>query len=157
MQNIHESNWRQRQLPMIMLPISTEHSTLNNLDMPRILQEYLHSRLATRPVFSPEHMDVFFVCSGCTKKNIHIFVWTAEITRNTFCRTCRHLQKSSRWHYELPMEKKVPWNGAVSMRSRAGSWETLSICITLRHNQGAPADVHANALGILIICQFPLG
>ena len=27
-------------------------------------------------------------------------------------------------HYELPMEKKVPWNGAVSMRSRAGSWET---------------------------------
>ena len=59
-------------------------------------------------------------------------------------------------HYELPMEKKVPWNGAVSMRSRAGSWETLSICITLRHNQGAPADMHANALGILIICRFPL-
>ena len=28
-------------------------------------------------------------------------------------------------HYELPMEKKVPWNGAVSMRSRTGSWETL--------------------------------
>ena len=56
-------------------------------------------------------------------------------------------------HYELPMEKKVPWNGAVSMRSRAGSWETLSICITLRHNQGAPADMHA---GILIICRFPL-
>ena len=27
-------------------------------------------------------------------------------------------------------KKKVPWNGAVSMRSRAGSWETLSICIT---------------------------
>ena len=61
-----------------------------------------------------------------------------------------------RAHYELPMEKKVPWNGAVSMRSRAGSWETLSICITLRHNQGAPADMHANALGILIICRFPL-
>ena len=59
-------------------------------------------------------------------------------------------------HYELPMEKKVPWNGAVSMRSRAGSWETLSICITLRHNQGAPPDMHANALGILIICRFPL-
>ena len=59
-------------------------------------------------------------------------------------------------HYELPMEKKVPWNGAVSMRSRAGSWETLSICITLRHNQGAPADMHANALGIIIICRFPL-
>ena len=59
-------------------------------------------------------------------------------------------------HYELPVEKKVPWNGAVSMRSRAGSWETLSICITLRHNQGAPADMHANALGILIICRFPL-
>ena len=59
-------------------------------------------------------------------------------------------------HYELPMEKKVPWNGAVSMRSRAGSWETLSICITLRHNQGAPADMHANALGFLIICRFPL-
>ena len=59
-------------------------------------------------------------------------------------------------HYELPMEKKVPWNGAVSMRSRAGSSETLSICITLRHNQGAPADMHANALGILIICRFPL-
>ena len=59
-------------------------------------------------------------------------------------------------HYELPMEKKVPWNGAVSMRSRAGSWEILSICITLRHNQGAPADMHANALGILIICRFPL-
>ena len=53
-------------------------------------------------------------------------------------------------------KKKVPWNGAVSMRSRAGSWETLSICITLRHNQGAPADMHANALGILIICRFPL-
>ena len=61
-----------------------------------------------------------------------------------------------RMHYELPMEKKVPWNGAVSMRSRASSWETLSICITLRHNQGAPADMHANALGILIICRFPL-
>ena len=59
-------------------------------------------------------------------------------------------------HYELPMEKKVPWNGAVSMRSRAGSWETLSICITLRHNQGAPADMDANSLGILIICRFPL-
>ena len=59
-------------------------------------------------------------------------------------------------HYELPMEKKVPWNGAVSMCSRVGSWETLSICITLRHNQGAPADMHANALGILIICRFPL-
>ena len=59
-------------------------------------------------------------------------------------------------HYELPMEKKVPWNGAVSMRSRAGSWETLSICIALRHNQGAPADMHANALGILIISRFPL-
>ena len=59
-------------------------------------------------------------------------------------------------HYELPMEKKVPWNGAVRMRSRTGSWETLSICITLRHNQGAPADMHANALGILIICRFPL-
>ena len=59
-------------------------------------------------------------------------------------------------HYELPMEKKVPWNGAVSMRSRVGSWETLSICITLRHNQGAPADMHKNALGILIICRFPL-
>ena len=59
-------------------------------------------------------------------------------------------------HYELPMEKKVPWNGAVSMRSRVGSWETLSICITPRHNQGAPADMHANALGILIICRFPL-
>ena len=59
-------------------------------------------------------------------------------------------------HYELPMEKKVPWNGAVSMRSRAGSWETLSIYITLRHKQGAPADMHANALGILIICRFPL-
>ena len=28
-------------------------------------------------------------------------------------------------HYELPMEKKVPWNGAVSMRSRAGSSETF--------------------------------
>ena len=56
----------------------------------------------------------------------------------------------------FPMENKVPWNGAVSMRSRAGSWETLSICITLRHNQGAPADMHANALGILIICRFPL-
>ena len=60
------------------------------------------------------------------------------------------------FHYELPMEKKVPWNGAVSMRSRTGSWETLSICITLRHNQGAPADMHANALEILIICRFPL-
>ena len=59
-------------------------------------------------------------------------------------------------HYELPMEKKVPWNGAVSMRSRAGSWETLLICITQRHNQGTPADMHANALGILIICRFPL-
>ena len=59
-------------------------------------------------------------------------------------------------HYELPMEKKVPWNGAVSMRSRTDFWETLSICITLRHNQGAPADMHANALGILIICRFPL-
>ena len=59
-------------------------------------------------------------------------------------------------HYELPMEKKVPWNGAVSMRSRAGSWDSLSICITLRHNQGAPAGMHANALGILIICRFPL-
>ena len=59
-------------------------------------------------------------------------------------------------HYELPMEKKVPWNGAVSMRSRAGSWETLSICIALRHNQGAPADMHSNALGILIISRFPL-
>ena len=59
-------------------------------------------------------------------------------------------------HYELPMEKKVLWNGAVSMRSRAGSWETLSIFITLRHNQGAPAVMHANALGILIICRFPL-
>ena len=58
-------------------------------------------------------------------------------------------------HYELPMEKKVPWNGAVSMRSRVGSRETLSICIKLRHNQGAPADMHANALGILIICRFP--
>ena len=46
--------------------------------------------------------------------------------------------------------------GTVSMRSRAGSWETLSICITLRHNQGAPADMHANALGFLIICRFPL-
>ena len=44
-------------------------------------------------------------------------------------------------HYEIPMEKKVPWNGAVSMRSRAGSWESLSICITLRHNQGAPAEM----------------
>ena len=63
---------------------------------------------------------------------------------------------NSSQHYELPMEKKVPWNGAVSMRSRAGSWETLSICITLRHNQGAPADMHANALWILIICRFPL-
>ena len=65
-------------------------------------------------------------------------------------------ESRSTHHYELPMEKKVPWNGAVSMRSRAGSWETLSICITLRHNQGAPADMHANALGILIICRFPL-
>ena len=58
--------------------------------------------------------------------------------------------------YELPMEKKVSWNGAVSMRSPAGSSETGPICIMARHNQGAPADVHANALGILIICQFPL-
>ena len=66
------------------------------------------------------------------------------------------MEANTTWHYELPMEKKVPWNGAVSMRSRAGSWETLSICITLRHNQGAPADMHANALGILIICRFPL-
>ena len=67
-----------------------------------------------------------------------------------------HVQNKSTSHYELPMEKKVPWNGAVSMRSRAGCWETLSICITLRHNQAAPADMHANALGILIICRFPL-
>ena len=59
-------------------------------------------------------------------------------------------------HYELPMEKKVPWNGAVSMHSRAGSWKTWSICIMLRHNRWAPADMHANALGILIICRFPL-
>ena len=59
-------------------------------------------------------------------------------------------------HYELPMEKKVLWNGAVSMRSRAGSWETWSICITLRPNQKAPADMHANALEILIICRVPL-
>ena len=47
--------------------------------------------------------------------------------------------------------KNVPWNGAVSMRSCAGLWETWSICITLRHNLGAPADIHVNALGILII------
>ena len=51
-------------------------------------------------------------------------------------------------------KKKVPWNGAVSMHSRAGSWETWSICITLRNNRGAPTDMHANVLGILIICRF---
>ena len=80
-------------------------------------------------------------------------------TSNVRCTTSQDLNVSRlilQLHYELPMEKKVPWNGAVSMRSRAGSWETLSICITLRHNQGAPADMHANALGILIICRFPL-
>ena len=65
-----------------MLPISTEHNTLNNLDMLRTLQEYLNNILGTRPVFPPEHMDVFFVCSGCTKKNINILLWTAVITGN---------------------------------------------------------------------------
>ena len=51
--------------------------------------------------------------------------------------------------------KNVPWNGAVSLRSRTGPWETWSIRITLRYNRGAPADIHANALGILIICLQP--
>ena len=53
---------------MTVLPISTEHNTLNNLDMPRTFQEYLNNRLGTRPLFSPEHMDVFFVCSGAQRK-----------------------------------------------------------------------------------------
>ena len=57
---------------------------------------------------------------------------------------------------EATNQKKVPWNGAVNMRSHAGSWETWSICRTLRHNWGTPADMHANVLGILIIYWFPL-
>ena len=48
--------------------------------------------------------------------------------------------------------RKVPWNGAVSMRSCGGSWETWPICIAICHFfRGAPADRHANVLGILII------
>ena len=54
------------------------------------------------------------------------------------------------------MEKKVPWNGALRMCNRAGSWETKWICITLRHNLGAPADIHGDAMGIPLICWFPL-
>ena len=82
--------------------------------------------------------------------NIYCFIW------NVIAHASPKYDGGITKHYELPMEKKVPWNGAVSMRSRAGSWETLSICITLRHNRGAPADMYANALGILIICRFPL-
>ena len=57
-----------------------QHNTLNNSDMPRTLQKYLNNRFGTSPVFSPEHMGVFFVCSGCAKKNINIVLWTAMIT-----------------------------------------------------------------------------
>ena len=32
-------------------------------------------------VFSPEHMDVFFVCSRRTKKNINILLWTMKAYR----------------------------------------------------------------------------
>ena len=83
------------------------------------------------------------------------FLWLSRYSE-TFLRTfITHMHIQS-FTMNFQWKKKVPWNGAVSMRSRAGSWETLSICITLRHNQGAPADMHANALGILIICRFPL-
>ena len=76
-------------------------------------------------------------------------MWQGEYENVQFA-LCNDYTMNFQW------KKKVPWNGAVSMRSRAGPWETLSICITLRHNQGAPADMHANALGIQIICRFPL-
>ena len=36
METIHGCSWH-HWLPMIMVPLSTEHSTLNNLDMPRTL------------------------------------------------------------------------------------------------------------------------
>ena len=66
---------------------------------------------------------------------------------------CRYSDDLTLW---TTNEKKVPWNGAVSMRSRAGFWETWSISITQRHNRGVAADTHANVLGIIIICRFPL-
>ena len=116
-------------------------------------------------IVPPDNMPVFELTSNGDDKGGKLRLQRdcfhfLEINRcNVLCRniiayTCLYIWIPA--HYELPMEKKVPWNGAVSMRSRAGSWEILSICITLRHNQGAPADMHANALGILIICRFPL-
>ena len=58
-------------------------------------------------------------------------------------------------HYEFLMGKKFP-EMAASMHSRAGHWESWLICIALRHNRGAPVDMLANVLGILIICRFPV-
>ena len=63
---------------------------------------------------------------------------------------------SGRCTMNFQWKKKVPWNGALSMRSPTGSWETRSICITLRHKWADPADMHANVLVILMICRFPL-
>ena len=62
----------------------------------------------------------------------------------------------SRCTMNFQWKKKVPWNGAVSLRCPAGSCETGPICINLRHDWGDPADMHANVLGIMITCKFPL-
>ena len=132
-----------------------------------IKQIYIHAHKDIRVNYvvpSFETRNWFLISNMCymgSRRNVIIFVW--YIWRASFLGVISSynecwvsIKQWCRGHYALPMEKKVPWNGAVSMRSRAGSWETLSICITLRHDQGAPADMHANALGILIICRFPL-
>ena len=109
-----------------------------NILYPKIYNKIIYMQFIFHPVrWICLNVRFIIVCMNIATTHIFLYRW------NMF-------------HYELPMEKKVPWNGAVSMRSRAGSWETLSICITLRHNQEAPADMHANALGIIIICRFPL-
>ena len=119
------------------------------LQMPRsIAQECAGASVATAGVLSREPVSL---CVWCRWVRMSL---RSDWVSKTVCG--RESAPRVAVHYELPIEKKVPWNGAVSMRSRAGSWETLSICITLHHNEGAPADMDANSLGILIICRFPL-